>query len=75
VETVNEGWNILTGPNADRIENAFTLISKWTREEPPFNLLKEKTFNNSHHTIKKCPYGDGKASEKIIEILLKFFNG
>ncbi|MFC1824784.1 non-hydrolyzing UDP-N-acetylglucosamine 2-epimerase [Thermodesulfobacteriota bacterium] len=72
VETVNEGWNILTGPHVDRIENAFTLISKWTGKEPPFNLLKEEASNNSFHTTRKCPYGDGTASEKIIEILLKF---
>jgi UDP-N-acetylglucosamine 2-epimerase len=51
VETIEEGWNILTGADETKIKNAID----------NFNPKGER---------KSC-YGDGKASEKIVQIIEK----
>lgn len=54
-ETVDMGVNILTGANTEFIVQAITQINE------NYNEIKNRFKNN--------PFGDGKASEKIIEIL------
>ena len=64
VETVNAGWNILAGPDTQKITNAFSMLSHWTGQSPPF--LQSNDQVNSTNV-----YGDGKAAEKIVDIICK----
>ena len=68
-ETIQAGWNILTGANQGKMRDAFTVVSKWGGEGPPFqprNPKKKKmSFKGSN------PYGDGRAAERIIETVSK----
>jgi len=64
VETLNAGWNILAGPDPQKIMNAFSMLSHWTGQSPPF--LQSKNQVNSTNV-----YGDGKAAERIVDIICK----
>jgi UDP-GlcNAc3NAcA epimerase len=73
VETVEAGWNILTGASRDKIIGAFSLLEKWNGEEPPFSgahNVPSVHIQNKQGTSAKV-FGDGKAAEKIIETLEK----
>lgn len=75
VETVQAGWNVLTGPDTEKIVNAFSELDGWERKEAPFQdqiPSKSKTRDGFHHAY---PYGDGKAAEKIVHIILSIFRG
>ena len=63
IETIHAGWNILTGASTEKIKEAFSLLSGWNREVPPFGF-EEVT----RHAF---PFGDGKAAEKIVDIISK----
>lgn len=52
VETIDSGWNIITGADFDKMTKAV------------YGFLKKKP-----EPCKDLPYGDGKASEKILKIL------
>ena len=65
VETVEAQWNILTGAYKEQILRAFSQVSTWKEEAPPFQL------DRPQRPYSKNPYGDGKASEKIVEIILE----
>ncbi len=60
-ETVEAGGNILVGADKERIINTLRLIQK----DPNF---RRKMINAPN------PYGDGKASEKIINATVDFYN-
>ena len=64
VETLNAGWNILAGPDTQKSTNAFSMLSHWTGQSPPF--LQSTNQVNSTNV-----YGDGKAAEKIVDIIFK----
>ena len=64
VETLNAGWNILAEPDTQKITNAFSMLSHWTGQSPPF--LQSTNQVNSTNV-----YGDGKAAEKIVDIIFK----
>ena len=68
VETVRERWNILTGSDSQRITAAFSIIYKWNRQGPPFDHSSKSA---EPATLKDRPgvYGDGKAAERIVEII------
>ncbi|MBW1804082.1 MAG: UDP-N-acetyl glucosamine 2-epimerase, partial [Deltaproteobacteria bacterium] len=63
VETVDAGWNILTGPDADKIEKACSTALGWDNNGVPFKQERQ-------HSTDDNPYGDGHAAEKIIEKIL-----
>lgn len=64
VETLDAGWNTLTGPDTQKILDAFGTISHWDGQGPPFK--QSRTQTNSIP-----PFGDGKAAEKIVHIISK----
>jgi UDP-N-acetylglucosamine 2-epimerase len=55
IETVNLGVNFLSGVEADRIAQTINLV------EEKYSLIKENFREN--------PFGDGKASERIVSII------
>lgn len=61
-ETVELGWNCLTGASADKILQAFHRTCARVKGAPPFDICPGAPSSNS-------PYGDGRAAEKIVEIL------
>jgi len=67
VETVRAGWNIITGASTERIKEAGSVLSGWNREVPPFGF--EEAARQAF------PYGDGKAAEKIVDIISKTLSG
>lgn len=69
VETVDGGWNILTGADPDKITGAFLLASKWNGEGAPFKAAESISCTGTHY-----PYGDGKAAEKIVSIITDLLN-
>ena len=56
LETINSGWNVLTGTNAKRIVGGVGHLEK-RRKYPKGRKI----------------YGDGKASQKIVKILMRHF--
>ncbi|MBI3087277.1 MAG: UDP-N-acetylglucosamine 2-epimerase (non-hydrolyzing) [Candidatus Omnitrophica bacterium] len=60
VETVESGWNELVGADAGRIGEALT-------------RLRRRGYRPPWHTrsISRQPFGDGHASERIVELLLR----
>jgi len=64
IETVQSGWNLLTGPDTEKIVASERVISGWKRDKAPFTC---KSINPTY------PYGNGKAAEKIVDILWKIF--
>jgi UDP-N-acetylglucosamine 2-epimerase len=70
VETVDAGWNILTGTDADRIADAFAALSKWKQDGPPFANESSNRFDQAGDP---APYGDGRAAEKIVGTLASLF--
>ena len=67
VETVRAGWNIITGASTERIKEAGSVLTGWNREVPPFGFEEA--------TRQAFPYGDGKAAEKIVDIISKTLSG
>lgn len=61
-ETVALGWNCLTGASADKILQAFARTRARVKGAPPFDVASVAPASAS-------PYGDGRAAEKIVEIL------
>ena len=70
VETNKAGWNILSGANTDKIKDAFSRVSRWNGTRPPFPL-PDRPSNSNNPNISTNIFGDGKAAEKIINIILK----
>ncbi|SDT96818.1 non-hydrolyzing UDP-N-acetylglucosamine 2-epimerase [Desulfobacula phenolica] len=72
VETVQAGWNILTGADSEKILRAYSVMAESDKQSAPFSefLNEDVSGNNS----KSDCYGDGHAAEKIIDIMLKIFN-
>ena len=64
VETLDAGWNILTGQDTQKILDAFGTISHWDGQWPPFTQSRTQTKPIP-------PFGDGKAAEKIVDIIFK----
>ncbi len=60
VETVKDGWNVLVGIEPERIVREIGRLEKG-------NLFKKGTRKES---ISTRSFGDGKASEKIVQILI-----
>ena len=56
VETIESGFNVLTGSNREKIINAY------------YHRVGQNCF------IKKRFFGDGHASDKVVEVLNKYFN-
>jgi len=72
VETLQTGWNILTGPDTKKIVNAFSKLNGWEDEkESPFREQISTNSNGVDGFNLDYPYGNGKAAEKIVEIILK----
>ncbi len=72
VETVQAGWNQLTGADSEKIFEAYSVISGWNKMAAPFSdFLKDDISGNHGNT--DC-YGDGHAAEKIVDIMLTAFN-
>lgn len=76
VETLDAGWNILTGQDTKKILDAFGTISHWDGQRPPFtqsctqaNPSNPMNPDNPNNSI--TPFGDGKAAEKIVDIIFK----
>lgn len=79
VETINVGWNTLTGQDTKKILDAFGTISHWDGQGPPFtrscvqtnpsNSINPDNPDNSINS--NTPFGDGKAAEKIVDIIFK----
>ena len=70
VETVDAGWNILTGPDSEKIRKAYSTIIQWDHHDSPFKPDDSGKMNDSDLCHTKQPYGDGHAAEKIIEKIL-----
>jgi UDP-N-acetylglucosamine 2-epimerase len=72
VETVELGWNILTGPNPKKIGDAVAKVESRKGEAAPF-----WDFRTSEHDgvdkAEKSPYGDGNAAEKIVDTIHNIF--
>lgn len=64
VETLDAGWNTLTGPDTQKILDAFGTIFHWDRQGPPLKQSRTRTNPIS-------PFGDGKAAGKIVHIISK----
>jgi UDP-GlcNAc3NAcA epimerase len=64
VETIHSGWNTLTGPDTQKILDTFNTISHWDGQGSPFT--QSRTQTKPIH-----PFGDGKAAEKIVDIISK----
>ena len=62
-ETINMGWNCLTGDNPKAIGEAFALCRNSIQGKPPFPT------SNSEGIRLLSPYGDGRAAEKIVNML------
>ena len=62
-EAMMEGTAKLVGTSADDIFNAADTI-----------LANVHFPGNAHHTIRNNPFGDGNASGKIADVILKYFN-
>ncbi len=62
-ETVALGWNALTGADSGKIISAFELSCDRVEGHPPFDG-SDSTLHD------EGPYGDGRAAEKIVEILV-----
>jgi len=60
-ETVSAGGNILVGANKDNIVDTYHQISN---DHPLYNKMKNA----------KNPYGNGRSADKIIEVMLNFYN-
>lgn len=73
VETVDKGWNILTGADMQKITAAFARISNWHRQGPPFQTKTELDSQDCTSALPgdTHPYGDGRAAEKIVDIISK----
>ena len=68
VETVTAGWNILCGSDPVKIEDAWTILKKSNTSKAPFS---EKQKDDLKEAISH--YGDGHASEKIIDMICRGF--
>jgi UDP-N-acetylglucosamine 2-epimerase len=66
IETLDMGWNCLAGDNPQKIREAFTLCQNSTRDNPPFSN------GNIDEISTLSPYGDGKAAQKIVNLLAGF---
>lgn len=76
VETLDTGWNTLTGPDTQKILDAFGTISHWDGQGPPFTQSHTQTnpnnpMNPANPNNSVTPFGDGKAAEKIVDIIFK----
>ena len=83
IETVQNGWNILSGPDTEQILSAFRRVSEWESGSAPYLKYKPqqladmdtKTINDLPSPKNQVtPYGNGIAAEKILDILGKIFN-
>lgn len=63
VETVALGWNYLAGAVTDNILRGFERTKFQPKGQPPFGP-------SSGPTTEAFPYGDGRAAEKIVDILV-----
>ena len=68
IETVKAGWNILCGSDPVKIQNAWNELKRNCGSNAPFGAEKSETINDLLNY-----YGDGHASEKIIDIICKGF--
>ena len=68
VETVTAGWNILCGSDPVKIEDAWTTLKKFNGSKAPFSEKKRDHLKES-----ASHYGDGHASEKIIDMICRGF--
>ena len=70
IETLKSGWNILVGANTNKIVEYCSAIIDRRKEDktPPFQVISTRKKDD----IVGCNdfYGNGNASEKIIDILL-----
>ena len=82
IETVENGWNVLTGADTKKIVDAYYTLSGWEDNGTPFTYKPENSgkemdissISDSHDlTNQTTPYGNGKAAEKIVDILWKIF--
>ncbi|MDB4470894.1 UDP-N-acetylglucosamine 2-epimerase (non-hydrolyzing) [Deltaproteobacteria bacterium] len=62
-ETVDLGWNYLAGASTEKILQGFTCVQSSRKGGVPFNCKTEAV-------IEELPYGDGRAAERIVEILV-----
>lgn len=76
VETVEDGWNVLVGADTDKIITALSRLTTVKVNDLPDSLLGESEDLDVHSICEpesqpnqSMPYGDGKAAERIIEIL------
>lgn len=60
VETVKDGWNVLVGIESNKIVREIVHLKRRS-------LLKNRTQSESR---RKGRFGDGKASEKIVRVLM-----
>jgi UDP-N-acetylglucosamine 2-epimerase len=74
-ETVEAGWNRLTGSDSSEIWNAYSKLLGWEGPNAPFETEDFRKKDEAHQAHTERPYGDGRAAEKIIEICLKTFPG
>lgn len=61
-ETVDLGWNYLAGASCEKILQGFAGSQSLRKGGAPFNCKADVV-------IEDLPYGDGRAAEKIVEIL------
>lgn len=67
IETVERGWNILVGVDANQILLAINSIADWKRPAPPFPSQSPVPHGGSH------PFGDGHAAKAIARCLAECF--
>ncbi|MFX0200722.1 MAG: non-hydrolyzing UDP-N-acetylglucosamine 2-epimerase [Candidatus Hodarchaeota archaeon] len=70
VETVQAGWNILTGPEMEKIVAAFSMALRREERGAPFGHSKDYTGSSNGGNSDRV-FGDGKAAEKILNLVSK----
>jgi UDP-N-acetylglucosamine 2-epimerase len=77
VETVEAGWNILTGSDRNMITRALSLLDQWKGQEPPFtgaNGISGAHIQEGAETLTNA-FGDGRAAEKVVGSIVRTLKG
>lgn len=74
LETVQAGWNILTGADSGKIGHAFNRTSEWNGIGSPFSSKSLEKAGEPPEAEPLSPYGDGHSAERIVSTLLKVLN-
>lgn len=67
VETVQAGWNCLTGADPEKILSAYADVANFTAKNAPFTQQSGTGETPACQPV--YPYGNGKAAEKIVDII------